>query len=693
MVAVGDEAAERSHSGDLRDLIQEFRRTNVVVICGAGLSKDPPTCLPLGGAVKAPFHNLILDAIQTVDRELSPGLASRVSFPPEAIPSMPERLLEAFHNVFGDDVFTFLDKFYRASAAPNHNHKNLARLATGGFLGDIVTLNFDYAIETAFREAVGGAEAPLVCTTLREFSEHAHRSARLRVHKPHGTLRPGEELVQPVVKYNNILYTVQRIGTALDNDLVTWLRGVIRDRSVLLTCYSADDLDVFPALQQAMGSGVVFWNWRSKPPSHITAAWLRTLRPRPRSLRGDVGDILAAAVKELCPPAADRAGRENPYVVSLDALRRGLPDAVRALLAGALLCHETELREHAPVRDALINCLEQGQVRDIVDRDPRMAILLDFLAGGCDHQRGDIRSALQRYRAARQGIRGTVREGVPLPAHIEVHIDINIAYDEAWPLKRLDLRRIRDLKSLILTPLAMARLVWWGSVPFAGAGKRRSFAAHHVGEFPLTWALMTDVALPRTLLPRLLYAIALWHFRRATSRHGGFVTKEVFHQMRRCEVQLNLLRGQPFDRMSHQVSAVDEILRHCRYLNGGPDCRQRDEQPDVPATRGAMRGDAARGVHLILEAMRSALEGQHRVVREVLDEAWCVFKEARYGSGLYRVQIYEWILCGSKQPSWRTLLRAPHRLRHALRLRNWYAQGNRLVTATERPELWPGRQP
>ena len=181
-----------------------------------------------------------------------------------------------------------------------------------------------------------------------------------------------------------------------------------------------------------------------------------------------------------------------------------------------------------------------------------------------------------------------------------------------------------------------------------------------------------DVALPGTRVARWLYRIALWHFKRATSRQEGLVAKDAFHQMRRCEAQLNLLRSQLFDPSSPEAFAVEETLRHCRYLNGEPAHRQGLERGDPGVARGAMKGDAARGVHLILEAIRYMLDGREGLAQSALDEAWGDYIHAGYGSGLYRVQAYEWVLFPPSGSGWRSLLAAPRRLRDLRRLRSWY---------------------
>jgi hypothetical protein len=200
--------------------------------------------------------------------------------------------------------------------------------------------------------------------------------------------------------------------------------------------------------------------------------------------------------------------------------------------------------------------------------------------------------------------------------------------------------------------------------------ERKSLALHLLGEFPLTWALAFDVAAPGNPIARAFYKIAHFHFNRATSTRRGFVPKDVFHQMRRDEARMNMLRTQWFRGLNNEaLHRIDASLRHYRYLNGDP-------SDTVHKNLGIMQGDASRGVHLLLEALRNKLSNQPNEFRKRLDDSWSVFTAAKYGSGLYRVQIYKWILDPWLTSWWVTFPVARRRLQYALRLRNWYKYQN-----------------
>lgn len=647
---------------DLSALERDFRKGNVVVVCGAGISLDPPTSLPSGREIRNQFLELINRSFERA-RQWHPSL-SGTTFPSKALPRMPERVLEPFYNLFADRVFAFLDPFFLAK--PNHNHRNLAKLAEGGFLKHVITLNFDFALESSLR-------GYRVFTSFEDFRKKGVRGSTLAVHKPHGTLRLEDADKSSSIKYRGILCTVQRIGTALNEPLVSWFREVIGDCSLLVTGYSADDLDVFPALQLALGQGHVYWNSKDEP-SDITDVWLRSLSNKCTKLTDDIDSVLGPIVESLCPPKATREhGSRNP--VSLGHISDSMDDTARVLLASALICHNSEAREYANLRDLLIKCLEEPLLLNAFAADSNEALQLKLLEAGRAHEQGTPEIALRNYRFIRSSIRKARRSGEWFSEELRQEVESLIAYETAWPLKRRETFRMSHMYGRLKIIGGLFRLLWRAHVPILGIPRSaRALSAHFFGEFPLTLGLRLDLGAPANPITRILYRIAHWHFRLATAPHRGFVTRDVFHQMRRDEAKMNLLRSRWLLKPSMtELRRIDTHITHYRYLNGKPaDSANIKEDLDLVESQGVMEGDASRGVHLILEAMRASIDEKPILVRRRIDQAWQVFREARSGSGLHRVQMYEWIL-HAKRIQWRkALLDARRKRRHVTELRTWY---------------------
>jgi|GEM_PF-1639658 len=125
----------------------------LMVLAGAGISKDAPSRLPdwMG------FNRSILDAIRGAALELLPDCGDAIA--KLEITSIPVAAFsDAIVRTFaGDSYFPVLRVL--ESHAPNRNHEGLAELARRGGLAAIFTTNFDTLIEQAF--AAKGVELRL----------------------------------------------------------------------------------------------------------------------------------------------------------------------------------------------------------------------------------------------------------------------------------------------------------------------------------------------------------------------------------------------------------------------------------------------------------------------------------------------------------------------------------------------------
>jgi hypothetical protein len=97
------------------------------VLCGAGISGDAPTKLQSGPEIRDFFAVHITGTLRAIGLSQASGSRGAVNQLLDRV--MPERIIEPFHRVFGDDVFTFMDHFFAIN--PNLNHKSLVRLANG----------------------------------------------------------------------------------------------------------------------------------------------------------------------------------------------------------------------------------------------------------------------------------------------------------------------------------------------------------------------------------------------------------------------------------------------------------------------------------------------------------------------------------------------------------------------------------
>ncbi len=111
-------------------LAADFARAGrVVILCGAGISRDSPTCLPLAWEIRKLFHDAIRDAALDICGETVVDWAFVNQM-------MPESILSSLFSVFAYDVFRFMDPFFERR--PNADHENLVRLALSGAISDII---------------------------------------------------------------------------------------------------------------------------------------------------------------------------------------------------------------------------------------------------------------------------------------------------------------------------------------------------------------------------------------------------------------------------------------------------------------------------------------------------------------------------------------------------------------------------
>jgi hypothetical protein len=123
----------------------------VVLVLGAGCSVDPPTNLPLAGALSREcYRRLVEDGVMAEDACDSPDDLSAVADAVFAATDSQRALVERFPP----------DRFRRA--APNEGHRIAAALMREGAVSNIVSLNFDLAEDAALTNVSAGAEVATI---------------------------------------------------------------------------------------------------------------------------------------------------------------------------------------------------------------------------------------------------------------------------------------------------------------------------------------------------------------------------------------------------------------------------------------------------------------------------------------------------------------------------------------------------
>jgi tetratricopeptide (TPR) repeat protein len=204
----------------VRDLAGAFRRGDVAVFCGAGISRNS------GLPVVAEFLTEIFQLAHIASLEVRDVL--------EQLPF--EAVMHEF--AWGGDIRALLDVFNGTS--PSATHRLLAGLATKGHLRDIVTTNFDTLIEIALEDACVEYVAPCDAS---EFAAIDWNRERARLVKLHGSVDRKESVIITIDAVAKKTFAKSREA------VIDW---VFRDgphSTVLVLGYSCSDVfDVSPAI-------------------------------------------------------------------------------------------------------------------------------------------------------------------------------------------------------------------------------------------------------------------------------------------------------------------------------------------------------------------------------------------------------------------------------------------------------------
>jgi len=139
---------------------------------------------------------------------------------------------------------------------PNVNHEAIAKLASEGRTGLILTTNFDTFIEDALGETNCKYETYLNSAPERPFpvdgKSGKHQLPPLV--KPHGSLQEAA----------SIIVTLRQAGRQLSSGLTDLLKHTLSSCIVLVIGYSGNDDDIFPVLDSSAKSAKsVYWYLRS----------------------------------------------------------------------------------------------------------------------------------------------------------------------------------------------------------------------------------------------------------------------------------------------------------------------------------------------------------------------------------------------------------------------------------------------
>jgi hypothetical protein len=610
---------------------------DLAVLAGAGISHSLPSGLPLGKEIRGHFRKVIASA--ALRAQCCPG--ADWSF----IGSMmPERILSLSFGVFGYRTFCFMDSW--SERLPNVNHVNLATLMGKKHIRNIVTLNFDCLLEAAWNK--GNHEPVNPATSKADLK----REKLPWLHKPHGTLPSSKNATPDINRYANIQSTIDRIGTALNSFLLERFRQVLGKGPLLVTGYSAGDVDIFPALcamrkQVAAGAigpaSNVYCTYLDPDELRETPGlepWLRSLGPAWQPLRGPLEHHLTSVMRLLGLRQA-QLGDQSLHLKKVPMTFGELEtDTCGWLLVGALLMHATDHPDqHAAVK-AITAYLDKAYKVQHLDADYRKATMLAQLKGNRFLEGGNIREGIRCYRDAISHARNH-KGNEPIAGELTpAQMRCKIAHSRLSPLALFSSSgnaegRTRAISAWLMAPLAFLKLLLLASGWTCAEAAASRLAAHFLGDLFYTLGMYSDTLCLWRPLTLSMYCVGHKLFHRATQPINEWIPRDAFHFLRRDETWLLLQRLRT--RRSRQAvdaatwASWDESFCHYRYLGS--------------ILHDDVHFAAFHGVGAVRLALRAQDAGTVMPTGVWEDLVWlgrlCKLRE--YGAGVVRLQLYAWL--------------------------------------------------
>jgi tetratricopeptide (TPR) repeat protein len=241
------------------NVVQELKNLlsdgSLVLFCGAGISNDFPTCLPLFSEYK----NTIIDKmVKLTPRPKQNAMKEKEE--DEYIdllknrPIPPELFMQQLYNHWGLEAIHLTDLFI--DNKPNNDHEIISSLAKNG-VRFILTTNFDRLIENRLIET--GLDANVIegQTAIQDLTEKIKSNNELLktntpiVIKLHGSAGNHKEIV----------ITLNQVGKVMAH--IRELLDLLLERYVFLFLgYSGSDLDIFPViLGSCEKAKAIYWTF------------------------------------------------------------------------------------------------------------------------------------------------------------------------------------------------------------------------------------------------------------------------------------------------------------------------------------------------------------------------------------------------------------------------------------------------
>jgi tetratricopeptide (TPR) repeat protein len=195
----------------------------LIIIAGAGISKDAPTNLPNWWE----FNSTIVESIKKTALKQCPsaeGIIDLIDINALPVQSISDII---FRQAAGNSYFGILR--FLEGVAPNANHFAISELAKRREIKAVITTNFDTMIEKAFRVNA----IPLICPLSESDYYNSLEENHCKIYKIHGSVVNEETLIDTV--------TQKALGISAEKRLLLELE--CREADIAVIGFSGADLD------------------------------------------------------------------------------------------------------------------------------------------------------------------------------------------------------------------------------------------------------------------------------------------------------------------------------------------------------------------------------------------------------------------------------------------------------------------
>lgn len=227
--------------------------TKLTFLVGAGCSRDPPSCLPMGHAM--------MDAI--IDYTCAESEIKQVK-------ELGQLRFEALVEIIRDNLDKELKiiDFYGLCDKPNIQHFFLAEMIKKGHF--VITTNFDFLIEFALQQSGVPDDDIILVITKEDFTQFQDPNEQFNkgkkpIYKIHGSTK---NIIKNKDTRDSLIATIRAFGSNKEGENIfqlEWFKqplflNITNDRSLVVMGYSgSDDFDIIPTLKVLKNLRNVIW--------------------------------------------------------------------------------------------------------------------------------------------------------------------------------------------------------------------------------------------------------------------------------------------------------------------------------------------------------------------------------------------------------------------------------------------------